>query len=170
MLICILLNLLPWLPQKCKLTWLHSNSKPFFYNYKFPVLHARYDTQSSFESPINLDLKPLYFLLLISTGMRLSCSKQLVNPFLMMMMIHLSRLLGVFLLAEFLIQIYESPWAILPIAPSALCWQSYIFGCIILTMPGVVQVVCAMSLFLLVFMSLGVTHVMFLHRRNSVSF
>lgn len=50
----------------------------------------------------------MYFLLVISTGMRLSCSKQLVNPFLMMMMIHLSRLLGVFLLAEFLIRIYES--------------------------------------------------------------
>ena len=57
MLICILLNLLPWLPQKCKLTWLHSNSKPSFITINFLIYILG---MSSFESPINLDLKPLY--------------------------------------------------------------------------------------------------------------
>lgn len=81
--------------------------------------------------------------------MKLSCIKQLVNPFLMTMMIHLSRLLGYSCWQSFLSRFMRVLEPFFQLLASALYWQSYIFGCIILTMPGVVPVVCAMFCFYL---------------------
>lgn len=101
--------------------------------------------------------------------MKLSCIKQLVNPFLMTMMIHLSRLLGYSCWQSFLSRFMRVLEPFFQLLASALYWQSYIFGCIIEDAGCRTSGVCYV-LFLLVFMSLGVTYVIFLHRRNSVSF